>query len=293
MNRCLQTSALVQRALASADARTLSSSSGHATECVPCRTAVQQVCAFDGALHRAAQSLVVEPLDRPQVWPPYSPRGLSWQRGAVAVAAGVALIITTVLVVAQPLRLAGVGAEPAATPTSMPSANASAEMGRWRASLAALLLGIAPRDVVVTEDGVLGVTYQDGELSLVLVKVVGEEAERLTIASISVEIKDGVSLYAGTAVSCPPDLGLVRQRYLFGYSQGPNPVGPVTLGGLDAIGGGSSTGMHVFAIAPGPLDPDQPWIIETTNGKESGTGRFFEDVRANGALTHAGCRMHR
>lgn len=286
MSSCPMTAMVLDQALA-ADHPGRAEAAGHAASCDTCTRALERVRTFDSALLQATRSFVSLPTIELNIGGGAVTRRPLVPRVPAAAIVGIGMIL---LVVGggfwTPLRGWLAGQEAISGPSAAPSATAN----RFTVGL---FLGVRPEDVLVTEDGGLAVTYDAPELALNLVRVVEGQLEKLTLATIEVEIEGGRSLFAGTAVACPDELGLVRSRYIFGYSQGPARRGEVTLDGLIAIGGEAGNGTHLFALAPRPIHANSAWKITTTNGIETGSGRFLNELLSSGVATAAGCRMHR
>jgi len=158
MSRCAQTDRLLDAIFASADLTR--SQADHAAGCSECARALAHARRFDGELHRTGAEMSPEPMPAPQevlsVMIDDERRAGGFRRRALAVSlAAVALLAVGGYFGGQWLtQVVRPGSE--LQPGSVP--------------LAAAMIGVPARGVLVTEDGVVGIREVGDTLELVLVR---------------------------------------------------------------------------------------------------------------------------
>lgn len=186
------------------------------------------------------------------------------KRGAVALAATLTIAGCDA---STPVRIDSTA--PLDTPGPTTAATAQPSHAALR-NQAAAALGIDVDQLVLVEDGFVAARFRvDTELELVWIGPVdGALQDRLLAALPERRAGPSQSLGSVYAAVCPPGLGLVRSRFLFGQETSTRRL---DLSGLAAVGGDVIDGTYVFAIAD-PSDGSTNWSVKDSTGRELSNG---------------------
>lgn len=135
---------------------------------------------------------------------------------------------------------------------------------------AAAALRVGTERLVLVEDGFVAARFRvDTELELVWIGPVDGALQSRLLAALP-ERRAGPSQSLGSvhAVVCPPGLGLVRSRFLFGQETSTRRL---DLNGFASVGGDVIDGTYVFAISD-TSDGSTNWSVTDSTGRELSNG---------------------